>query len=99
MSQRKALIASIAITLFLAFSAIGIRAAMTDSPADTGSGTQQPAASTVVVSGSNEGEPALGETGDDHHEDNDGDTSGEDDDHSWPLSAEHDEGEGDDDDD
>ena len=35
MSQRKALIASILLTLILALSAIGIRAAMVDSPDDT----------------------------------------------------------------
>lgn len=34
MSQRRALIASILLTLVLAFSAIGIRAVMTDAPAE-----------------------------------------------------------------
>jgi hypothetical protein len=37
MSQRKALIASILLTLVLAFSAIGIRAAMFDSPDESAS--------------------------------------------------------------
>ena len=57
MSQHKALIASIVFTLVLAFSAIGIRAAMLDSPSDS---SNAKGALPVVVTGGEEGEEGGG---------------------------------------
>lgn len=82
MSQRKALIASIAITLILALSAIGIRAAMLDSTRDNGSGATQ----TAVVSAETSAGPNAfgGDRYDDEneldHDEDDGWFRGDDDD-------------------
>lgn len=101
MSQRKALIASIVLTLVLAFSAIGIRAAMLDSPNDA---SEAKGALPVVVTGSEDGEDEEDDRYDhDRDEDEDGDreyasTSRDDDDDDREY-GEEDEHEEDDDDD
>jgi hypothetical protein len=97
MSQREALIASIAITLVLALSAIGIRAVMLDSPADAASGDKQPAAITVV-SGSSAGESAFRQAADDDQQGDDDESDHGISDNNGQYSNEHEDDEGEHDD-
>lgn len=102
MSQRKALIASIVLTLVLAFSAIGIRAAMLDSPDDA---SNAKGALPVVVSGSENGEDEGDDRYDDDRDDDEDSSDREyasssrdddDDDGSYGEEGEHEEDDDDD---
>lgn len=83
MSQRRALIASIIITLVLAFSAIGIRAAMTDQPTeDTAAKNALP----LLVTGSDTTQGDDGTTDDDEWDDEDEDEDEDHEDQSYASS-------------
>ncbi len=100
MSQRKALIASLVITLVLAISAIGIRAAMVDSP---GTSANSPDALTLVEPGDFDDDDRYEDSDDDRYEESENGDSfqfwdEDDNDDDWSES-EGDEDEEDDDDD
>jgi hypothetical protein len=105
MTQRKALIASIMITLILAFSAIGLRATMLDSP-DPGTSAEK--GTSAITLSTQSGANTYDDDHDDQyggdneraddHEDNDEDSDHQDSSDEARYTAEHDDEGGDHDD-